>query len=131
MNALLFITILLLIPQWTLQNSGVTVRLRGVSAVSDRVAWASGADSTVLRTSDGGATWQKLTVTTDAVDFRDVDAIDERTAYVLSIGNGPASRIYKTNDAGATWTLQFKNEDPKAFYHAKSFWNAAHGIVRG
>src|SRR5437773_2706910 len=132
MNLLLFITILLFTPpQCTLQTSGVTARLRGVSAVSDRVAWASGAGGTVLRTSDGGATWQKLTVTTDAVDFRDIDAIDARTAYVLSIGNGPASRIYKTDDAGATWTLQFKNEDPKAFYDAMSFWDARHGIVIG
>jgi len=111
-------------PHWTLQTSGVTVRLRGVSAVSDRVGWASGSGSTVLRTADGGATWQKLTVTSDQLDFRDIDAIDARTAYVLSIGNGPASRIYKTSDAGATWSLQFKNEDPKAFYDAMSFWDA-------
>src|SRR5712692_5767472 len=124
-------TLLLLNPHWTLQHSGVTARLRGISAVSDRVAWASGSGSTVLRTDDGGATWQRLTVTTDAVDFRDVDAIDGHIAYVLSIGNGPASRIYKTNDAGATWTLQFKNEDPKAFYDAMSFWDARHGIVIG
>ena len=129
---LLFITFLFFPPpQWTLQSSGVTARLRGVSAVSDRVAWASGSGSTVLRTADGGATWQKLMVTTDALDFRDVDAIDSRTAYVLSIGNGPASRIYKTDDAGTTWTLQFKNDDPKAFYDAMSFWDAAHGIVIG
>jgi photosystem II stability/assembly factor-like uncharacterized protein len=133
MNVLPFVTTILLLttPHWMLQTSGVTARLRGVSAVSDRVAWASGSGSTVLRTSDGGTTWQKLTVTTDAVDFRDVDAINERTAYVLSIGNGPASRIYKTDDAGATWTLQFKNEDPKAFFDAMSFWDAAHGIVIG
>jgi photosystem II stability/assembly factor-like uncharacterized protein len=132
MRLILFLTILLLAPpQWTMQTSGVTARLRGVSAVSDRVALASGAGGTVLRTADGGATWQRLMVTTDAVDFRDVDAINERTAYILSIGNGPASRIYKTDDAGATWTLQFKNEDPKAFYDAMSFWDAAHGIVIG
>ena len=114
-----------------MQTSGVTARLRGVSAVSDSVAWASGSASTVLRTADGGATWEKLAVTADAVDFRDIDAIDARTAYVLSIGNGPASRIYKTNDAGVTWTLQFKNDDPKAFFDAMSFWDAAHGIVIG
>ena len=124
-------TILLFVPHWTLQTSGVTARLRGVSAVNDRVAWASGAESTVLRTADGGATWQKLTVTTDRLDFRDIDAIDARTAYVLSIGNGSASRIYKTTDSGATWSLQFKNEDPKAFYDAMSFWDGDHGIVIG
>ena len=129
---LVILTLLMLqSPHWTLQKSGVTSRLRGVSAVSGQVAWASGSASTVLRTADGGATWQKLTVTTDQLDFRDIDAIDARTAYVLSIGNGPASRIYKTTDAGTTWTLQFKNDDPKAFYDAMSFWDADHGIVIG
>jgi photosystem II stability/assembly factor-like uncharacterized protein len=118
-------------PRWTVQTSGVTVRLRGVSAVSERIAWASGAGSTVLRTTDGGATWQKLTVTSDELDFRDIDAVDAETAYVLAIGTGPASRIYKTTDAGKTWTMQFRNEDPKAFLDAMSFWDANNGIVFG
>jgi photosystem II stability/assembly factor-like uncharacterized protein len=118
-------------PRWTLQTSGVTVRLRGVSAVSQQVAWASGAGSTVLRTTDGGKTWQKLNVTNDALDFRDIDAIDAQHAYILSIGNGPASRIYKTADAGATWTMQFKSDDEKAFLDAMSFWDANNGIVFG
>jgi photosystem II stability/assembly factor-like uncharacterized protein len=99
--------------------------------VSERVAWASGAGSTVLRTDDGGKTWQKITVTSDTLDFRDIDAINAETAYALSIGNGPASRIYKTTDAGKTWTLQFKNEDPKAFLDAMSFWDPNHGIAFG
>jgi len=119
------------VPHWTTQTSNVTARLRGVSAVNEHVAWASGSGSTVLRTTDGGTTWQKLTVTSDTLDFRDIDAVDERIAYVLSIGTGPASRIYKTMDAGATWTLQFKNEEPKAFLDAMSFWDADHGIVFG
>jgi photosystem II stability/assembly factor-like uncharacterized protein len=85
----------------------------------------------VLRTVDGGATWQKLNVTDEALDFRDVDAIDASTAYVLSIGNGPSSRIYKTTDAGKTWQLQFKNDDQKAFLDAMSFWDADHGIAFG
>ena len=132
MNFLFLLAIMLFAPpQWELQTSGVHSRLRGVSAVSERVAWASGADSTVLHTTDGGATWKKFTVTADALDFRDIDAIDDHTAYVLSIGNGPASRIYKTTDAGATWKLQFKNDDPKAFYDAMSFWDTNHGIVIG
>ncbi len=125
------IVALALAPAWTLQTSGVTARLRGVSAVDHRVAWASGAGATVLRTTDGGTTWQKLRVTSDSVDFRDVDAIDDQTAYVLSIGNGPASRIYKTRDAGTTWTEQFRSDDPKAFFDAMSFWDFEHGIVMG
>jgi photosystem II stability/assembly factor-like uncharacterized protein len=122
---------LLAVPHWTVQTSGVTQRLRGVSAVSEQVAWTSGAGSTVLRTTDGGQTWQKLNVTTDTLDFRDIDAIDAQTAYVMSIGNGPDSRIYKTTDAGKTWSLQFKNDDQKAFLDAMSFWDANHGIAFG
>lgn len=127
----LFMLLMLATPRWTTQTSGVTARLRGVSAVSDRVAWASGSGSTVLRTADGGQTWQKLTVTSETLDFRDVDAIDAQTAYVLSIGNGAASRIYKTSDAGKTWKLQFTNDDEKAFLDAMSFWDANHGIAFG
>ena len=130
-SALLILSIMLIDAVWTNQTSGVTARLRGISAVNEQIAWASGANSTVLRTNDGGATWQKVNVTTEALDFRDVDAVDPRTAYVLSIGPGEASRIYKTADAGATWKLQFKNEHPKAFFDAMSFWDAQHGVVFG
>jgi photosystem II stability/assembly factor-like uncharacterized protein len=123
--------ILFAAPRWTVQTSGVTGRLRGVSAVSERVAWASGAGATVLRTVDGGRIWQKLSVTNEQLDFRDIDALGDQTAYVLSIGTGPASRIYKTADAGESWTLQFKSDDPKAFLDAMSFWDANNGIVFG
>ena len=119
-------------PAWTPQVSGVNTTLRGVSAVNDRIAWASGSGGTVLRTEDGGSTWKRITVPADTpLDFRDIDAIDGRTAYLLSIGNGPASRIYKTADAGATWVAQFQNQDPKVFLDAMSFWDATHGIVVG
>ena len=108
----------------------MTARLRGVSAVSDAVAWASGARGTVVRTEDGGTTWTKLSVPdADALDFRDVDAVSDTTAYILSIGAGKASRIFKTTDAGATWTPQFVNDDAKAFFDAMAFWDAQHGLA--
>jgi photosystem II stability/assembly factor-like uncharacterized protein len=126
----LVLVLLAATPAWTPQTSGVTARLRGVSAVSDRVVWASGANGTIVRTSDGGRTWQNLTVLGgETLDFRDIDAVSERTAYALSIGSGAASRIYKTTDAGATWTLQFTNSDEKAFFDAMAFWDAERGIA--
>jgi photosystem II stability/assembly factor-like uncharacterized protein len=116
--------------QWQPQTSGVTARLRGVSAVSATVGWASGAAGTVLRPADGGTTWQRLTVPgAEALDFRDIDATDARTAHVLSIGNGAASRIYQTSDAGATWTERFANTDPQAFFDAMTFADADHGVA--
>jgi len=108
----------------------VPARLRGVSAVSDRVAWASGSGGTIVRTSDGGATWQRLTIPgAEKLDFRDIDAVSADVAYALSIGSGESSRIYKTIDAGKTWTLQFTNIDPKAFFDAMAFVDANHGVA--
>jgi photosystem II stability/assembly factor-like uncharacterized protein len=119
-------------PRWEAQTSGVTARLRGVSAVSDRVVWASGAGGTILRTGDGGTTWQLLRIAdADTLDFRDIDAVSETAAYALSIGPGSASRIYKTTNGGAHWTLQFTNENPKAFFDAMAFWDADRGLVVG
>lgn len=116
---------------WTEQASGVAASLRGVSAVSETVAWVSGSAGTVLRTTDGGQTWRRLTVTSEPLDFRDIEALDNRTAYALSIGTGPASRVYKTTDGGATWTLRFTNPDAQGFFDAMAFWDATHGIVVG
>jgi photosystem II stability/assembly factor-like uncharacterized protein len=130
-SAVLLLTAAQLIPKWTPQASGVTARLRGISAVSDKVAWASGSRSTVLRTVDGGASWQQVRITDETLDFRDIDAIEGNIVYVLSIGNGAASRVYKTVDSGKTWSEQFRASDAKVFLDAMSFWDAAHGVVIG
>lgn len=118
-------------PKWEAQASGVTTRLRGISAVSARVAWASGANGTLLRTADGGKTWTKLATPAGAekLDFRDIDAVSDSVAYALSIGSGETSRIYKTRDSGATWDLQFANKDPKVFLDAMAFSDANHGVA--
>ena len=120
------------VATWQLQTSGTSERLRAVSAVSEKVAWASGNRGAVLRTDDGGDGWTLLPVPgAESLDFRDIEATSDRTAYVLSIGSGDKSRIYKTTDAGKTWVLQFTNPDPKAFYDAIAFWDERNGIAVG
>ncbi|MBD0372066.1 MAG: oxidoreductase [Pyrinomonadaceae bacterium] len=115
---------------WVPQASGVTVRFRGVSAVSRSVAWASGDKGTYARTVDGGMTWRAGAVPgATELDFRDVDAFDADTAYLLSIGEGEKSRIYKTTDGGKSWTLQFKSNRPQAFFDSMAFWDRDHGIA--
>jgi photosystem II stability/assembly factor-like uncharacterized protein len=116
--------------EWQPQQSGVSARLRGISAVSGRVAWVSGASGTILRTTDGGATWQRRSIAGgERLDFRDVDATSAVVAYALSIGPGGSSRIYKTSDGGDRWELQFAGTDPKVFLDAMAFWDAERGIA--
>lgn len=111
--------------QWIKQAVDTKASLRGLSVVSEKIVWASGTGGTVIKTTDGGTTWNVMTVPgAEKLDFRDIEAFDANTAYILSIGNGEASRIYKTIDGGKTWNLQFKNKDEKAFYDAIACWNA-------
>jgi photosystem II stability/assembly factor-like uncharacterized protein len=119
-------------PAWVVQESGTTASLRGISAVNAKVAWASGSGGTYLRTIDGGATWKAAKVPgASDVDFRAVRAFDDKTAFLLSIGNGEKSRIYRTSDAGERWQLLYTNPDPKGFWDALAFWDDAHGIILG
>jgi photosystem II stability/assembly factor-like uncharacterized protein len=117
---------------WTPQHSGTDAELRGIAALSDKVAWASGAKGTVLRTLDGGKTWQRLPVpNAEALDFRDIQAFDANTAIIMSAGPGDASRIYRTKDGGASWQLMITNPDKDGFWDAIAFWDARNGILFG
>ena len=118
------------IGQWQPQAIKTEADFRGLSVVNSKVVWVSGTKGTFGRTTDGGKTWSVGTVPdADKLDFRDVEAFSETTAYLMSAGPGAGSRIYKTNDGGKTWVLQFKAAEPEAFFDAMSFWDEKHGIV--
>jgi photosystem II stability/assembly factor-like uncharacterized protein len=116
---------------WQLTPTGSTASLRGLSAVSERVAWASGSLGTVLRTTNKGATWDSVGPPgTEALQFRDIEAFDARTAVILSIGGTPdAFRIYRTTNAGQTWSLVFQNTEPTAFYDCMAFFDKHRGLA--
>lgn len=115
-----------------IQISHTTESLRGVSAVSSKVAWASGTHGTYLRTIDGGHTWTSAQVPDAAsLDFRGVVGFSADEAFLMSSGPGDQSRIYHTADAGGHWQLQFTNSDPKGFFDSIAFWDSKHGIALG
>jgi photosystem II stability/assembly factor-like uncharacterized protein len=117
---------------WTVQRSNTTASLRGIAAVSGRVAWASGTQGTFLIKADGGETWTAAQVPgAEKLDFRDVHALDERTAWLMAAGPGDASRIFHTADGGAHWTLQYVNPDAAGFFDAIAIWDAQHGLALG
>ena len=94
--------------------------------------WVGGDKGTLLKTTDGGKTWRSVSPRGVAdVDFRDIEAVDERTVFLMSSGQGPQSRIYKTTDGGATWELLTTNLEPKGFWDCMGFWDATHGIIVG
>src|SRR5271166_654349 len=119
-------------PARQTQPSNTTENLRGISAVSLQIAWASGTHGTYLRTTDAGRTWSPAQVPDAAnLDFRGVVAFSADEAFLMSSGPGDQSRIYHTGDAGQHWQLQFTSTNPKAFFDSIAFWDRTHGIVLG
>jgi photosystem II stability/assembly factor-like uncharacterized protein len=117
-------------PVLTPQQSGTANRLQAISPVSPLVVWASGLGGTYVVTTDGGDTWRAGVVPgAEALQFRDVEGVSEKVAYLLSAGVGADSRVYKTEDGGESWSLQFQNQDPNAFYDCFAFWTPRRGIT--
>lgn len=96
--------------QWQILDSHTTADLKGIDAVSDGVAWASGANGVVLHTEDG-RTWQACATPSDAAssDFTSIQGFDAQTAVVMSSGKGKLSRVYKTTDGCRSWIKVFDN----------------------
>jgi photosystem II stability/assembly factor-like uncharacterized protein len=105
--------------------------LRGVSAVSQKVAWASGTHGTYLRMVDGHTWMPEQVPGAESLDFRGVVGFSAEEAFLMSSGPGEQSRIYHTADAGRHWELQFTNKNPKGFFDSMAFWDRTHGIVLG
>jgi photosystem II stability/assembly factor-like uncharacterized protein len=111
-------------PWWSVQTNGLDTNLRGVSVKLNEasehglhyIVWASGSNGVILRSTNDGGTWKQLNVAGGGdLDFRDIEAFDENTAYVMSSGDGDKSRIYKTVDGGKTWNLQYSDKRPGFF----------------
>jgi len=119
-------------PRVTLQPTGTSASLFGIFPVSDRVVWASGSKGVVLRTTDGGTTWERKQMPGgDSLQFRDIHARGADSAWALSIGNGAASRIYFTDNGGTSWREQFRAADSASFFDCITMLNAKVGIVFG
>jgi photosystem II stability/assembly factor-like uncharacterized protein len=111
-------------------TGGTNTSLRGMSIVSDHVAWVSGSNGSIGKTIDGGATWQWIMPAGyETLDFRDIEAFDADRAVVVNAG-APAF-ILLTKDGGKTWTEHYKNVDSAIFLDGMDFWDDQTGMTFG
>jgi photosystem II stability/assembly factor-like uncharacterized protein len=77
-------------PSWQIFNTGSPNTLTTVDVVNPQVIWAVGGgfaanDGTVVRTLDGGQTWENVTPPDGTTQvFREVEAFDANHAVVLA-----------------------------------------------
>ncbi len=118
------------LPEVFIQTAGTKTSIRGLSVVTDVVAWASGSNGTIGRTINGGKTWKWMRVKGfETRDFRDIQAFDGATAVIIAVDT-PAY-ILKTTNGGESWKVVYENKTPGMFLDALEFWNDQAGIVIG
>lgn len=118
--------------QWQKLKVETESSFRSIDAVNDKIVWAGGSKGTILRTIDGGKTWQVIKVTNaETLDFRDIQGINDKTAYAMSAGDADkgAAKIFKTTDGGKTWQIIYETQEKGIFFDAMDFWDENEGIV--
>ena len=115
--------------QIVIKTEGTASSIRGLSVVNDRVIWASGSNGKVVRSTDGGETWEWMTVPGyEKIDFRDIEAFDERTAVIMGIAE--PGYILRTTNGGKSWKAIHKDTSRGVFMDAMAF-KGRYGVVAG
>jgi photosystem II stability/assembly factor-like uncharacterized protein len=109
------------------QTSGVTAGLQSISAVDNDVAWICGNGGVVLRTVDGGITWQNKAAAPVTGDLVNIFAWDSSNALCTSTPG--ATFVYRTTDGGTTWTQVFTQTG--GFIDAIWMFSSTNGIMYG
>ncbi|MEM8734034.1 MAG: YCF48-related protein [Planctomycetota bacterium] len=113
---------------WELGPTGSKSSLRGLAAPTDKAIWACGSQATVLRSVDGGNSWENVSPGGfDEVEFRSIHAWSATEACIASAGQ-PAV-ILRTDDGGESWQEVFRADDEAAFFDGMQFWDEERGIV--
>ena len=88
--------------------------LMGVCLVDDRVAWAVGHQSVILKSGDGGETWAKANAENDPeadgleAAYLDILFLDDKTGFIV----GSYGKLLHTRDGGESWTVAKQEDDP-------------------
>jgi photosystem II stability/assembly factor-like uncharacterized protein len=88
-------------PQGT-AHGDLTTTLTGVTFAGPAYAWACGLHSTLLRSTDGGATWSTLSSPLPDEEVSDVEFVSPTTGWAIGVNNA----ILRTTNGGGSWSSQ-------------------------
>ena len=93
---------------WTQADVPTRASLTSVFFHDDQLGWAVGHDSVILRTTDGGTTWEIVNwAPEEEAPFFDVWFADADNGIAI----GAYGSYYETTDGGLTWSSRWISED--------------------
>jgi photosystem II stability/assembly factor-like uncharacterized protein len=111
-------------------QTGKQTSIRGLSVVSNSVAWISGSNGWTALSSDAGKSWKwKQIPGYEKFDFRDIEAFSAAHAIIVSAGSPGV--VLLTTDSGLNWKEVYRNDSPEIFLDGMDFWDPKNGIIYG
>ncbi len=115
---------------WVQQISGTTASLNAVQFLDANNGYAAGSGGTVLKTTNGGATWGTVNITTPN-PIQEISFIDALNGWAV-VGDPfnwqTSGSVWKTTNGGTTWAQQTFTGSAFAGFSVK-FINANTGWV--
>ncbi len=142
--AALMINVTTVSAQWSFQvnplsGTGDPTMVGKVQFVSSTEGWISGAGGTMLHTTNAGATWTVVPVTTDAVfslsdPAFNMQFLNATTGWVMkSFGTDPSNTtgavVYYTTNGGSTWSKSIVASGTSVLGAQLQFVDANNGFV--
>lgn len=117
---------------WVQIPSGTTKKLNTIDFVDFSVGYIGGNDSLLLKSVDGGMTWDPIQYTgvtfyPNGDDILKLDFVTEAVGYMTI---GPYTGTYKTVDGGLTWTELFPSTN-FCYNEGLFFFDENNGFVGG
>lgn len=124
-----------LYAQWQTVVVPSDASFRSVHVADDTHVWVAGTGGTVLKSRDGGLTFQVVSPPeSDSLDFRSVYGFKGgRRAVAMSICEAEKghAKIYHTEDGGKSWNLAFSTNRQGVFLNCVAFWDEQNGLCMG
>lgn len=119
--------------QWTIQNYEGYSRFNNIKFASDSEGFMIGDHSLILKTIDGGNTWNSIDAGAD-IFFQDFQLIDKSTIigsgfHYEGAGNNMQSKVLKSSDYGNTWEVI--STLPGNQFYSQWFFDEQVGLLSG
>lgn len=116
--------------QWSQQTTPAGGWYEGIHFVNANIGWAVGWDGLIIKTTDGGQTWNTQTSGTPE-DLMEVYFIDQNNGWVIGDWNNIGNTLLKTTNGGSTWQLTDPDLTTKRYYEDIQFVGLNNGWIVG
>lgn len=115
---------------WYPVASGTPQKLNCISFGTDLVGYIGGEDSLLLKTVDGGKTWNRIAITSATNAWyngiTNIQFLDASNGYMIV-----NDQMYSTTDGAATWLAEQPNNTNMCFKRGLYFHDIQNGYVGG